>query len=262
MDGVPLLCFTFKDLQGRSGLISPVDNGLPTNIVANDTQKALFEMKSNLDICTNVVDLIAYTRNKVIISLIIFPVFLYNSNFSVQKEPVSNYLLALGGNPKVMSALTHVGNLVPHSTDRTAFFPNGNLIVNEETGYAEKFLAGSPRLYFPLREDMKIQITKIIRHVLQVNDNVAVPAKWVRYPQEEGDKKAKLLDQRIKWLVECLKTSRKDAQDLATKEYFHFFQPEDIDEEDPLGSLTEVSFYICKYNCNILYSFLMLYFSF
>ena len=150
--------------------------------------------------------------------------------------------MAFGGNPQVMSALTHLGNLVPHSKDRTAYFQDGKLITNDETGIAEKFLEGSPRLYFPLREDMKIQIMKIIRHVLQVNDNVAVPAKFVRYPQEEGDKKAKLLDQRIKWLVECLKTSRSDAQELATKEYFHLFQPEDIDETDPLGSITEVNF--------------------
>lgn len=139
-----------------------------------------------------------------------------------------------------MSALTHVGNLVPHSKDRTAYYPNGKLWTNEDTGLAEKFLEGSPRIYFPLREDMKLQIMRIIRHVLQVSDNVAVPAKMVRYPQEEGDKKAKLLDQRIKWLVECLKTSRTEAQDLATKEYFHFFQPENIDEEDPLGSITDL----------------------
>jgi len=140
----------------------------------------------------------------------------------------------------VISALTHTGNLVPHSKERTAYFPDGKLQVNEETGLAEKFLEGSPRLYFPIREDMKLQIMQIIRHVLQVNDNVAVPTKWVRYPQEEGDLKAKLLDQRIKWLIECLKISRTDAQELATKEYYHFFQPEGINRRDPLGSLTEV----------------------
>ena len=77
-----------------------------------------------------------------------------------------------------MSALTHVGNLVPHSKDRTAYLPDGKLWVNDETGVAEKFLEGSPRVYFPLREDMKLQIMRIIRHVLQVNDNVAVPAKF------------------------------------------------------------------------------------
>ena len=65
MEGVPLMCFTFKDLQGRSGLITPVNNSLPNNTSADQQQRALFEMKSNLDICTNVADLIVYTRNKV-----------------------------------------------------------------------------------------------------------------------------------------------------------------------------------------------------
>lgn len=65
MEGVPLMCFTFKDLQGRSGMITPVNNFLPRNISADQQQQALFDMKSNLDICTNVVDLIAYTKDKV-----------------------------------------------------------------------------------------------------------------------------------------------------------------------------------------------------
>ena len=163
-------------------------------------------------------------------------------NVDFQKEPVSNYLLALGGNPQVISALTHTGNLVPHSKDRTAYKPNGTPVMNDYTKIAEKFVEGSPRLLFPIREDMKLQIMAIIRKVLQVNDTVVVPTKRVRYPQEEGDKKAKLISQRINWLVECLNASREDAQSLATKEYYHFFQPENLDEEDPLGSINEVNY--------------------
>ena len=140
-----------------------------------------------------------------------------------------------------MSALSHLGNLIPHTKDRTSYDENGKLDVNPETGLAEKCVIGSPRLHFPIREDMKIQIMQIIRKTLQVDRRPDVPHKVVRYPQEVGKTKANLMSRRIFWLMDCLKQSRKDAQDLATKEYFNFFQPENLDPQDPLGSLTEVN---------------------
>jgi len=68
LEGVPLMCFTFKDLQGRSGQITPVNNQLNDNS-ADQQQQGLFYLKSDLDICGNVVDLICYTKNKVIFIL-------------------------------------------------------------------------------------------------------------------------------------------------------------------------------------------------
>ena len=156
-------------------------------------------------------------------------------------EPVSNYLVAFGGNPQVISAITHTGNLVPHTIDRTSYNENGELDVDRHTGLAEKCVIGSPRPHFPLREDMKIQIMQIVRKTLQVDNRAALPSKMVRYPQEVGDAKAKILNRRVKWLMDRLKRSRAEAQDLAQNEYFHFFQPENHDPQDPLGSLTEVN---------------------
>ena len=155
-------------------------------------------------------------------------------------EPVSNYLVAFGGNPQLMSALTHTGCLIPHTKDRTSYDENGNLDIDKETGLAEKCVIGSPRLYFPIREDMKLQIMQIIRKTLQVDRRPDVPNKLVRYPQEVGDTKAQLMNRRTTWLVNCLKQPRKQAQDLATMELYNFFQPENLDHQDPLGSLTEV----------------------
>ena len=62
-EGVPLMCFTFKDLQGRSGQIIPVNNTAPRNLTSQ--QKGLFSLKSDLDIVGNVADLICYTKNEV-----------------------------------------------------------------------------------------------------------------------------------------------------------------------------------------------------
>ena len=170
-------------------------------------------------------------------------------------EPVSNYLVAFGGNPQLMSALTHTGNLIPHTTDRTSYNEEAKLDVNEETGKAEKCVIGSPRLHFPIREDMKIQIMQIVRNALQVDSRPAVPSKMVRYPQEVGDEKAKLMNRRIYWLMDRLKQTRTAAQDLATEEYLNFFQPENLDPQDPLGSLTEVNLLE-----NILKTFFLIHF--
>ena len=58
------MCFTMKDLQGRSGFITPQTNVLPSR-VGNPIQKGLFSLKSDIDICGNVADLICYTKNQV-----------------------------------------------------------------------------------------------------------------------------------------------------------------------------------------------------
>ena len=171
-------------------------------------------------------------------------------------EPVSNYLAVFSGNPQLMSALTHLGNLIPHSKDRTSYNEEGKLDVNKSTGLAEKCVIGSPRLHFPIREDMKIQVMQIIRKTLQVDRRPDEPSKFVRYPQEVGEIKANLMNRRIAWLMDRLKQSRKNAQDIATKEYFNFFQPENLDPQDPLGSLTEVILY------KVVITTFTLYFSF
>ena len=64
MEGNPLICLTIKDLQGRSGQITPVDAGLP-NRVGTKAQRGLHALKSDLDIVGNVVDLICYNKNEV-----------------------------------------------------------------------------------------------------------------------------------------------------------------------------------------------------
>ena len=60
------MCFTFKDLQGRSGQITPINNVPPRGLTSQ--QKGLFSLKSEIDICGNVADLICYTKNQVITS--------------------------------------------------------------------------------------------------------------------------------------------------------------------------------------------------
>ena len=40
--------------------------------------------------------------------------------------------------------------------------------------------------------------------------------------------------------MECLKHTKKEATALAEKEFYNFFDAEAVDEQDPLGSLTEV----------------------
>ena len=58
------MCFTIKVNQGQSGYITPVDNKLPKN-KGNQQQRGLFGLKSELDICGNIADLICYTKNQV-----------------------------------------------------------------------------------------------------------------------------------------------------------------------------------------------------
>ena len=63
-EGHPFICLTVKDLQGRSGQITPVDSGLP-NRVGTRSQRGLHALKSNLNITGNIVDLICYNKNEV-----------------------------------------------------------------------------------------------------------------------------------------------------------------------------------------------------
>ena len=58
------MCFTLKDLQGPSGYITPVNNQLPRRL-GTQQQRGLFSLKSDLDICGNIADLICYTKNQV-----------------------------------------------------------------------------------------------------------------------------------------------------------------------------------------------------
>ena len=62
--GIPLLNFTFKDLQGPSGQITPKTNHLSQKITAKNA-RGLFTMKSDLDIVGNVADVMCVTKNKV-----------------------------------------------------------------------------------------------------------------------------------------------------------------------------------------------------
>lgn len=63
-EGHPFICLTVKDLQGRSGQITPADAGLP-NRVGTKAQRGLHALKSDLDITGNIVDLICYNKNEV-----------------------------------------------------------------------------------------------------------------------------------------------------------------------------------------------------
>ena len=156
-------------------------------------------------------------------------------------EPVSNYIVALGGNPRYLSALAHLGNLIPSTKDRPSYNQNGEAQRNEVTNLIEKNIVGAPRPYWPRREDIKCLIEDVLDG-LQVDSKRECPFKVVRYPQEEGEFTAKMKEQRIKWLLEALKVnSRQDAKDLAMKELANFFNPEALDHQDPLGSLSEVS---------------------
>ena len=74
------MCFTWKDLQGPSGYITPVDNTLPKN-KGNPQQRGLFGLKSDLDICGNIADLICYTKNEVSFHLGIKIVFILYLEF-------------------------------------------------------------------------------------------------------------------------------------------------------------------------------------
>ena len=140
-----------------------------------------------------------------------------------------------------MSALAHMGNIIRNSTDRTAYTLSGLPDIDPETGLNNKVIIGSSRFSFPIREDMKLQIMKIVRKVLQVNTRTETPFKDIRYPREEGMKKAALLEARKNWLVSILKQSKQEAHAFAMSELENFFQQEDIDVQDPLGSLTEVN---------------------
>ena len=63
-EGHPFICLTIKDLQGRSGQITPTDAGLP-NRIGTRAQRGLHALKSDLDITGNVVDLICFNKCEV-----------------------------------------------------------------------------------------------------------------------------------------------------------------------------------------------------
>ena len=157
-------------------------------------------------------------------------------------EPVSNYLVALGGNPQTMSAIAHMGNIIVNQSDRPAYTLTGLPDTDPESGLQNRVVIGSSRASFPIREDMRLQIMKIVRKALQVNSRTDTPLKNIRYPREEGGKKANLLQERKNWLIQLLKQSKQEAHGFAMKELENFFQQEDIDFQDPLGSLNDVSF--------------------
>ena len=150
----------------------------------------------------------------------------------------------MGGNPRVLSAYCHLGNLIPQSHDRPDYKRDGSPFLNLDTKIQEKCLVGSPRPYWPNREDTKLRL-RAIYDDLQVNDTGVEPWRWVRYPTEDGLKpsKAEIQDERILWLVEHLKYSRKEAAAVAEKEFFNFYNAEALDEQDPLGTLTEVNLF-------------------
>ena len=147
--------------------------------------------------------------------------------------------MALGGNPRYLSAICHLGNLIPNSKDRTAYNYDGTPNENEVTKYIERNIKGAPRPFFPIREDFRGLIEEVYDD-LQVDSKSEVPFKVVRYPVADGDKKANMMEERIKWMVTRLKHPRQLAQRLAEREFYHFFNPEELDHQDPLGSLTEV----------------------
>ena len=155
-------------------------------------------------------------------------------------EPVSNYIVALGGNPRYLSALCHLGNLIPSTKDRPNYNQDGVADKNDVTQLIERTVIGAPRPYWPRREDIKCLIEELY-DTLQVDSKRECPWKMVRYPQEEGEFTANMKEERIKWILDALKLSRPEAKKLVLQEMTNFFNPEMVDEQDPLGSLTEVN---------------------
>ena len=131
--------------------------------------------------------------------------------------------------------------MVPHTKDRPAYQENGKPDKNPETGIIDRFVTNSPRLFFPQREDFKLIIRSAILKSLQVPRRCEQPYKFIRYPKSEGSLKADLLEARINWLMNNLKQSKFDAKLTATEELANFYSSEALDEQDPLGSLTQVS---------------------
>ena len=74
---------------------------------------------------------------------------------------------------------------------------------------------GAPRAFWPTREDTKLRIRDIYDD-LQVNDVNVEPWRWVRYPTEDGVKpsKAETQDDRIAWMMDELKYTRKEAAEI------------------------------------------------
>ena len=211
---------TAKCLNGNSGIITPVDNKLRAS-AGTPTQRGLHALKSDLDITGNVMDLIVVHKDP--------------------REPISNYIVATEGNPRLLAGTTHLGNLVPNVKERNAYTSEGKPIKDGRTGIQERCLVNSPRAHFPIREDLKGIIRKIFDQ-LQVPRRTEKPVKMVRYPQEEGKKKANMQNERIQWLMAGLNHTRPEAQQLAAQEFLNFNQPdgEMLDEQDPLGTLDQV----------------------
>ena len=149
-----------------------------------------------------------------------------------------------------MSAFAHIGNLIPHVTDRADYGSHGNAHVNNTTGIQERVIIGAPKSWWPIREDTKLMIRDIYDD-LQVDSRTGENSyKWVRYPIEDGKAKSELQIERMHWFIDSLKHSRKDAKELAESEMEYFFNSEASNGEDPLGSLTEVR--IDSYECSVL----------
>lgn len=151
-------------------------------------------------------------------------------------------MVACGGNPQVLSAFAHIGNLIPHSTDRVDYGSHGNAHTNSTTGIQERVVIGAPKAWWPIREDTKLMLRDIYDD-LQVDSKRDKPFMWVRYPIEDGKAKTELQVQRMHWLIDSLKHTRKDAKELAEKEMAQFLNSdkEALNEQDPLGSLTQVN---------------------
>lgn len=157
-------------------------------------------------------------------------------------EPVSNYIVALGGNPRYLSAICHLGNLIPSTVDRPSYNQKGEADKNDVTNIIERTIIGAPRPYWPKREDIKCLIEEVY-DCLQVDSKKACPWKMIRYPMEEGEFTAKMKEDRINWMMDALKfDSRNEAKALVLQEMANFYSPEFQDEQDPLGSLTTVSY--------------------
>ena len=156
-------------------------------------------------------------------------------------EPVSNYIVALGGNPRYLSAICHLNCLIPSTKDLPNYNQKGEADKNDVTKLIEKTVIGAPRPFWPRREDVKCLVEEVYDH-LQVDSKRECPWKMVRYPLEEGEFAANMKDERIAWMMDALKMeSKSEAKALVLKEMANFYSPDALDEQDPLGSLTAVS---------------------
>ena len=62
-------------------------------------------------------------------------------------EPVSNYIVALGGNPRYLSALAHLGCLIPATEDKPNYNQKGEADKNDVTNIVEKTIVENQSSY-------------------------------------------------------------------------------------------------------------------